>query len=289
MASYDQYYSVPDEFIRPPPAGYLETHMYIKHLVIRGKRVQSLRYDNLENTIFVEFMLSRRGAQSLDRLLSVTFIPEGRVNEEDHAVICQMILEQGILFSGSVYRFLGHSNSQLKDKTCFLMNESQENIYELLALFGEFSNIKSLAKRAKRIGLLFSTFRRSLDLENHMYEVIPDVKRGGYNFTDGCGLMSEELARDIQRLQRTVHLPCVAQIRYQGFKGILLLGRQMGPGLKVQFRESMRKFKIPDEDMRHRCTTLGVVEVRCKNAIDVLRMIDRPISQSKQSIAALND
>lgn len=62
----------------------------------------------------------------------------------------QEILKREIVFSGEVYRFLGHSNSQLKDKTCFLMNASDEHIYELLSKFGNFSKIKTAAKRAKR-------------------------------------------------------------------------------------------------------------------------------------------
>ena len=78
--------------------------------------------------------------------MTVSFKQE-RGSDSDNA---ENILKRGIVFSGETYRFLGHSNSQLKEKTCFLMNASDEDIYELLARFGDFSKIKTAAKRAKR-------------------------------------------------------------------------------------------------------------------------------------------
>lgn len=78
--------------------------------------------------------------------MTVTFKQE-RGSDSDNA---ENILKRGIIFSGEMYRFLGHSNSQLKEKTCFLMNATDEDMYELLARFGDFSEIKTAAKRAKR-------------------------------------------------------------------------------------------------------------------------------------------
>lgn len=99
-------------------------------------------------------------------------------------------------------------------------------------------------------------------MEEHEYRVIDDVERGNYIFTDGCGLMSEEFARQIQGVQKLEATPSVVQIRYQGFKGVLLRHRQLDhrQQVKVQFRKSMRKFLIPDERMRRTCTTFGVVQ-----------------------------
>lgn len=79
--------------------------------------------------------------------MTVTF-KQGRGTDTDGAA--EEILKRGVFFSGVMCRFLGHSNSQLKEKTCFLMNASNEEIYELLALFGDFPKIKTAAKRAKR-------------------------------------------------------------------------------------------------------------------------------------------
>lgn len=109
---------------------------------------------------------------------------------------------------------------------------------------------------------MFSTFTRSIILEEHEYSVIEDVERGKYIFTDGCGFMSDAFAQNIQDVQRLEAKPSVVQVRYQGFKGVLLLSQRLGDReqVKVQFRKSMKKFTIPDERLRRTCTTFGVVK-----------------------------
>lgn len=264
-------YLVPDEFIRTPPRGHLEQALYVKHIDIRGKLVQPpMRYDKVDGgNLILEYLMSAHGPQVVDRLMTVTFKQRRGVVSDDAS---QEILKRGIVFSGEMYRFLGHSNSQLKEKTCFLMNASDEDIYELLALFGKFSKIKTAAKRAKRVGLLFSTFERSISLEEHEYDVIDDVERGKYIFTDGCGLMSDAFAQQIQDVRGLNAKPSVVQVRYQGFKGVLLLSRQLGDRdqVKVHFRKSMKKFAIPDERMRQTCNTFGVVKCSRPYAVGYL-------------------
>ncbi|KAJ7387483.1 hypothetical protein OS493_000813 [Desmophyllum pertusum] len=251
-------YFIPDEFIRPPPAGHLERALYMKHVDIHGRLVRPpMKYNKVEGgNLLLEYLTSERGQQVVDALMTVGFRAERGADTD----CSQEILKRGIVFSGAIYRFLGHSNSQLKEKTCFLMNASDEDIYELLAQFGKFSQIKTAAKRAKRIGLLFSTFNQSIVLEEHEYTIIEDVKRGKYIFTDGCGFMSDAFAQEIQDVKRLDGKPCVVQVRYQGFKGVLILSQQLGDQVKVQFRKSMKKFTIPDERMRRACTTFGVVK-----------------------------
>lgn len=251
-------YFIPDEFIRPPPAGHLERALYMKHVDIHGRLVRPpMKYNKVEGgNLLLEYLTSERGQQVVDALMTVGFRAERGADTD----CSQEILKRGIVFSGAIYRFLGHSNSQLKEKTCFLMNASDEDIYELLAQFGKFSQIKTAAKRAKRIGLLFSTFNQSIVLEEHEYTIIEDVKRGKYIFTDGCGFMSDAFAQEIQDVKRLDGKPCVVQVRYQGFKGVLILSQQFGDQVKVQFRKSMKKFTIPDERMRRACTTFGVVK-----------------------------
>lgn len=255
---------VPDEFIKTPPKDHLIQALYVKHVEIRGRWVQGpMRYDKVEGgNLILDYLISAKGPQVVDTLMTVTFKDLRQRREYDFEDKAEEILKRGILFSGTVYRFLGHSNSQLKDRTCYLMNVTDEEIYDLLAQFGDFSNIGTAAKRAKRIGLLFSSFTRSINLEEHEYRVIDDVERNNYIFTDGCGLMSEQFAKEIQDVQKLEATPSVVQIRYQGFKGVILLHRELDHGqqVKVQFRKSMRKFLIPDERMRKTCTTFGVVQ-----------------------------
>jgi len=57
-----------------------------------------------------------------------------------------------------------------------------------------------VAKKAKRIGLLFSTAPVAKMIPPDRVEDIPDIESpDGYIFTDGCGLISPHLAQNLAR------------------------------------------------------------------------------------------
>lgn len=159
-----------------------------------------------------------------------------------------LLLRTGITLNGVTYNFYGHSSSNLKSKTCFLFAGSKDEISKMVAGLGEFGGMKTVAKKAKRIGLLFSTAEMAMDLEPDRCEDISDVATKDYIFTDGCGLVSKHLAKQLvqranikYRNQR--YLPSVFQIRYRGYKGVLMLEPDLNGQILVKFRDSMRKFK----------------------------------------------
>lgn len=158
------------------------------------------------------------------------------------------LLTTGITLNGVQYHFFGHSNSQLKSRSCFLYAASKEEISTKVEAMGDFSKLKSVGKKAKRIGLLFSSAEMALVLSQERCEDIEDVKRDDYIFTDGCGLISHQLARRLVQKRNIIfrnerYLPSVFQIRYRGYKGVLTLDHTLNGQVQVQFRESMRKFK----------------------------------------------
>ena len=183
---------VPSEFLTQPPSDHLSRCLYIKHVEIKDKEVRSFGYNKLNSCLFVDYLMRVEGSQAMDRLLSVAFQPI--VNDRNHrnqrrrprpssepsvdesSLEIHHILRRGVYCSGTVFRFLGHSNSQLKDKNCYLFNATDEEIHDLLSRFADFSKTRSLAKRAKRIGLLFSSFNRSLSLREEEYAIIGDIK-----------------------------------------------------------------------------------------------------------------
>ena len=75
-------------------------------------------------------------------------------------------------------------------------------------------------------------------------EEIPDIKRNGYTFTDGCGMISSGLLRFLLPKNKYKRLPSIVQIRYPGVKGVLMCYKE--ENRTVTFREqSMIKFKTP--------------------------------------------
>ncbi|EMD32884.1 hypothetical protein CERSUDRAFT_142953, partial [Gelatoporia subvermispora B] len=115
------------------------------------------------------------------------------------------LFQAGLMLNGVQYRFYGHSNSQLRSRGCFLReantdDELDEKIYSL----GDFHRIMTAAKRAKRIGLLFSQAELDWVLDPRHTKDIDDIVVNGENFSDGCGLMSKRFATQVSRHRRYI-------------------------------------------------------------------------------------
>lgn len=162
------------------------------------------------------------------------------------------MLTAGISIQDVHYNFYGHSNSQLKSRTCVLFAGTKEQISKKVNDLGDFSKMKTVQKKAKRIGLLFSEARAVMIVPPDRCEDIADIETADYNFTDGCGLISPHLARDLARRMGIVHRntryrPSVFQIRYRGYKGVLMVDPTMKGKTWIKFRKSMKKFSGGDD------------------------------------------
>lgn len=162
------------------------------------------------------------------------------------------LLRAGIYLNDIHYNFYGHSNSQLKSRTCFLYAAPQRKITELVESLGDFTKMKTVPKKAKRIGLLFSVAKTAMKLDPSRCQDIPDIEAQDYIFTDGCGLISRHFANDLSRILKIAfrnvrYTPSVFQIRYRGYKGVLMLDREKEPQTWVKFRKSMKKFHGGDD------------------------------------------
>lgn len=157
------------------------------------------------------------------------------------------LLKKGITLNGELYSFYGHSSSQLRSRCCYLLRGSKDAVATLVESLGEFYKIRTVAKKVKRIGLLFSSSHAIMDVPDNLYEDIDDVERDGYNFTDGCGLVGPHAAKYLSQKmsfisRNTRYHPSVFQIRFKGYKGVVALHPTMPKKYWFQFRNSMRKF-----------------------------------------------
>ncbi|OHE90612.1 hypothetical protein CORC01_14096 [Colletotrichum orchidophilum] len=158
------------------------------------------------------------------------------------------LLRAGVSINGTLYNFYGHSNSQLKSRTCFLFAAPKREITRIVDTMGNFAEMKTVQKKAKRIGLLFSTAHTTISVDPKRCEDISDVETADYIFTDGCGLiaphLAQELARRINIVFRTVrYTPSVFQIRYRGYKGVVTVDPTMKREvILLKLRKSMKKF-----------------------------------------------
>ncbi|TFB03406.1 putative RNA-dependent RNA polymerase 1 [Trichoderma ghanense] len=217
-----------------------------------NRAIQDLPLDRYLILSLAEFR-SLRGASpssssegAVDKVLQPTTAREC----SDYAV---KLLKAGISIQGVHYNFYGHSNSQLKSRTCYLCAASKEEISKKVEALGDFTKMKTVAKKAKRIGLLFSVARAAMQVDPQRVQDIPDIEVGDFIFTDGCGLIAPHLAKELSRRTRIVfrnmrYTPSVFQIRYRGYKGVVTVDPTMakgGPWLKM--RKSMKKFSGGDD------------------------------------------
>ncbi|KAI4137322.1 MAG: hypothetical protein LQ341_005190, partial [Variospora aurantia] len=216
---------------------------YLKHS--ENRAIESRNLDRYLSISFEKFRLHYPPAESK---VGVKPSPPQPASPKDSTDYIYRLLSSGIVLNGVHYNFFGHSNSQLKTKSCFLLAATKDQIAHHISGLGDFSKIKTVAKLAKRIGLLFSSAKTATRLDPERCQDIPDIVRDDYIFTDGCGLISKHFANLlVQRLdlrfRNLRYHPAVYQIRYAGCKGVLTLEPKLRGPILVQFRDSMRKVK----------------------------------------------
>ena len=168
----------------------------------------------------------------------------------------EKFLLNGITLNDTVYKCFGWSNSQLKSRTCFLYAfPPGQNAMAILDALGDFKDFNQVGKKSKRIGLLFSEAELGIHLRPDVCRDIPDIEAHGHVFSDGCGLMSRGFAKRLSRsklikFHGLPYVPSVVQIRYRGYKGVLMINPERKMDGQVHFRKSMRKFSgCPDDTL----------------------------------------
>ena len=224
-----------------------------------GRNDYKVHYEKLESTFLTEYLKTIEGPDFNQKLMKVTF----DIKPADEAnSFCKSVLERGVFCRQHSYFFLGHSNEQLKTKSCYLMRATQDEIQELLAKFGDFLEEKNVGKRARNIGMLFSTLSKVVPLTTKEYKVQPDITGGvtrTYTFTDGCGFMSPEFSSEVQQIFELDYQPSAVHVRYRGIEGTLVLKDDL-TDVKVLFHNSMQKFASLDENMPEGFSFADVVD-----------------------------
>ncbi|KAG0282132.1 hypothetical protein BGZ96_000803 [Linnemannia gamsii] len=154
-------------------------------------------------------------------------------------------LTDGIMIGDRVYDFLAFSASQLRDNAAwfFCSKGGKETPDTIRNWMGDFSHIKSIAKYGARMGQCFSSTRDITRLRSTDVEMIDDIEHNDHNFSDGCGRISEDLAKMIGIELEKETTPSAFQIRLGGAKGVLVIDAALKDN-RVQIRPSMKKFEV---------------------------------------------
>ncbi|KAH7938636.1 hypothetical protein HPB51_028846 [Rhipicephalus microplus] len=173
-------------------------------------------------------------------------------------------LTHGLKIGGRHFVFLGCSTSQLRSHgVWFYARDTEGHTADSIRMgVGDLSAIHSVPKFMARLGQAFSQSLGYLTVPSQFTSIEPDIKktiatrRSGetlqreYVFSDGIGRISHVLLRKVHRALdfEEGEEPCAMQIRYGGFKGMLLLDPMLA-GRRIIFRQSMYKFSSEHEDL----------------------------------------
>ena len=235
--------SIPEGIFRPN---------FIKHVEFNGEdeRAYSTAVKELENTLFFKYLESKESF-SLQQLMAVTF--NTPMQEEANIKLCKDILKKGIFCDGKIFRFLGHSSDQLREKTCFMMEGSDEEIQSHLN-FGDFVDVSDVNIRAKKIGFLFSPFYYFVKVNKDPREVVDSNYDSRFMSPEFAGKVRAEI--DVNYPE-----PSALLVHYQGFQGILVLRTEhVNTPLQDQSQENTQQVTIPQEMSRPLSNLAGILD-----------------------------
>ncbi|GMR53941.1 hypothetical protein PMAYCL1PPCAC_24136, partial [Pristionchus mayeri] len=157
-------------------------------------------------------------------------------------------LRDGIIVGGRNFRYLGSSNSQMRDNGCYFAYDKEstnkqvpgmepewrpsKRVAIIRSKMGRLDELTNVAKFMARMGQCFTQSRAvNTGLPLRTSNFIFDVTGGNsvenddemYTFSDGVGQISVEYIKQISKDLKLPNYPCVIQFRHRGYKGVLCL------------------------------------------------------------------
>lgn len=179
-------------------------------------------------------------------MLNATVVPFARtIGQSSRSALynrVRSVLLNGFDLCGRRYEFLAFSSNQLRDSSAWFFAATTEvNAGTIRSWMGSFAN-PNVAKYAARMGQCFSSTYQTIQVTTT--KEADDIKRNGYNFSDGIGKISPMLALEVSSILKLEHDPPSAyQIRYGGCKGVVVTWPSVNKNDRtLTLRQSMRKF-----------------------------------------------
>ncbi|KAG8694498.1 hypothetical protein FRC08_008450 [Ceratobasidium sp. 394] len=181
--------------------------------------------------------------------------------------IGKFLKKEGIVIGDRHYMLLGYSQSGMRGSACFFSSEfvfedSTVTPTSIRSSLGDFTKVINCpARYGARMSQAFSATDPSVTLHKSVIKPILDIKteKGDFDFTDGCGTISRDLARKVwegmleqmphtrrRQRHRDEPIPCAFQIRIGGSKGMVRMDPKL-TGDQLGLRPSMTKFEAPEE------------------------------------------
>ena len=121
--------------------------------------------------------------------------------------VVENLLRTGVVYKECDFNILGCSNSQVQKKSFVFMKGShvdcKNQLQKMIPDLDQIQREKGVAKRVKYTGLLFTGCRYMVKLPANLRIIEEkDITNPRFNFTDGCGMISLRLAKEIVELNQ---------------------------------------------------------------------------------------
>lgn len=226
-----------------------------------------------------------------DRFIRIRFTDEldnGRVRSQDNKIMDDVFsrikraMENGIVLGDRKFEYLASGNSQFRENGAYFFAPTPEWSTQVLRdHLGQMDpNDETIpAKFCARIGQNFSTTRgiNTTVFVQDQHDACYDIERNGFNFTDGVGKISPDLARRVaEELGLPIEdPPSIYQFRLGGCKGVLALAPDV-KGNEVHIRHSQAKFAAIHEGLEIIRTSSYVTAFLNRQIILVLSTLEVP-------------
>ena len=179
---------------------------------------------------------------------------EGRWNNKFLIEYIKFIMSNGFYIGEQNFKFFNFSQSQFRNMSCWFLT----NPKEILEKTGDYSKIKIVAKFGARISQTLTTTIKTIKIPKDHIIHINDVllrkniidddgkeREVEYNFSDGVGKISFDLAQEIADIMKLKFVPACFQGRFLGCKGVWTTMYNDYEG-NIYIRPSQEKFTIKD-------------------------------------------
>ena len=177
---------------------------------------------------------------------------EGKWNNKFLIEYIKYVMNEGFFLGEKKFKFFNFSQSQFRNMSCWLLTQPEK----ILPKTGDYSNIKIVAKFGSRVSQTLTTTIKTIKIPNDHILCVNDIlmktkitdEKGNereieYNFSDGVGKISYNLAEQIAKSIHLKFVPACFQGRFLGCKGVWTTMYDDLNG-NIYIRPSQEKFKI---------------------------------------------
>ena len=177
---------------------------------------------------------------------------EGKWNNKFLIEYIKYVMNEGFFLGEKKFKFFNFSQSQFRNMSFWLLTQPEK----ILPKTGDYSNIKIVAKFGSRVSQTLTTTIKTIKIPNDHIVYINDIlmktkitdEKGNereieYNFSDGVGKISYNLAEQIAKSIHLKFVPACFQGRFLGCKGVWTTMYDDLNG-NIYIRPSQEKFKI---------------------------------------------